>query len=82
MDAGIGERRKRVSWLSRGGEGVVMAALASAPTATLGPDRRSTPGEPWSKAQLDAIGQAMYKLQLTTKNERDAWYSVVSFSCS
>lgn len=70
MDAGIGERRKRVSWLSRSGEGVVMAALASASSATLGPDRRTTPGEPWSKAQLDAIGQTMHRLHLITKKER------------
>lgn len=71
MDAGIGERRKRVSWLSRSGEGVVMAALASASSATLGPDRRTTPGEPWSKAQLDAIGQTMHRL-LGSRCDKDS----------
>lgn len=43
-----------------------MAVLVSASSAGRGLDPRTTPGEPWSKAQLNAIGQATI---INTKND-------------
>jgi hypothetical protein len=60
MDAGMGERRKRVSWFSMGGKSVAAAVaglLAPPSLASPGPDPPTIPDEACSVAKVDAIGQ-------------------------